>query len=1310
MVCFSARPANAYRGPLPRERNDLTVTASKHTDRHSYVIDHSYRVVFMNDAAQKLFPRGHVGDICYEAFRNRDSPCPDCPWHPESDEPLNQEVIYSQRLERWFDILSLETEWPGHGPCVLFSSQEIDETSKSLFFALSQEATYDELFEINIEKNSYQVLYSEEGKFVMPPPAGALDAMFEDVVENMIHPDDRNRFIEFREFDTVVDRVSRAGGTLQERFRKKLVGGGWQWAAQTIVSVKRGAGNEPVLMCFIAEAPNDWDESLTMESDALRQHIEGIDAVTGLYNSGVFMRKATELVAANPQCSYAFFYVDIENFKVFNEWFGRSTGDRLLEAIGACLRTLAVAHKGLAGYLGGDDFVALLPSETVEIESLESELKALTSLADRGIGFQPAIGACLMQGSEIPVRTVCDHAMTAALAIKGNYAKRTAWYDEGMTHRLEEDPKTLIEVQRALENHEFILHWQPQCNTRTGKIVGVEALVRWNHPQRGLVHPADFIPILERNGFIASLDLYVWEEACRLIKNWIDRGKTPIPACVNISRGDLYSIDIVREITDLVDRYGLDRSILHLEITESAYAEDEKMIEAVSQFKELGFSVFIDDFGSGYSSLNILREIRADVVKIDMKFLDAIGDSLNRSESILESIVSMTHLMELSVVAEGAETKEQVEFLRDIGCAYAQGYFFHKPMPADELEQLIEQEGMVDYRGINYEPVEIIEIHDIFKNDLASRTIIDNIVGAMAVYALSDDRFELLQVNKQYYRTTQSDPSEMAARRKAVLEYVHPDDRAHVLDLFERAEKHTVSGSLGTFRRYSESGEIVWIRLKAFHLRNEENRKLFYATLLDITHDKKQEDALRMSQEMLSEVIGMHSSDQGIGDITDENQRIAAQVFAQSTPSGLVGGYCEEGFPLFFANSEMARMLGCDSYAELVQATGGNAASLIHPDDYRRFGSNIDAFFYEGMEYSTQFRMIRKDDGVIWVAARGRVVKTKSGRLAITSVCVDISETVRMQSELELEDRLLKSVIEQADLNVWLYDVETHSISFKNLSEESLAIRLLPPGIPISNSGSAEAQLDEILALDVLPEESRKKVAQTFAHIDGGTNSECEIVANFGSDSLHWVKISSEILFDGDGRPVHAIGYLEDIDDAKRREIDLKRKADRDALTGLCNRSAGTRSIRKALAQAKDQGVSGAFIIFDLDDFKQVNDRYGHLAGDKALSESARHLSRPFRASDIVCRWGGDEFVVYCSGVEKEAVQRKVEKICAERWPIELPDGDMLELSATAGIAAVPADGTEMTELYRRADSALYEAKARGKARFAIHRDDRSDA
>ena len=193
----------------------------------------------------------------------------------------------------------------------------------------------------------------------------------------------------------------------------------------------------------------------------------------------------------------------------------------------------------MAGYLGGDDFTLVLPCGVIAEDSIDGQLKLPPFDSEDTIGFRPAIGVCPIEEAGGSVSTACDYAMLAMASVKNAYAKRVAWYEDSMSEKLENEAKLLLEVKQALKNREFVPYWQPQCSTRTGRIVGLEALVRWQHPERGIVMPGAFIPVLERNGFIASLDLYVWDEVCRNLRSWIDRGNRPIPVSVNISRADL---------------------------------------------------------------------------------------------------------------------------------------------------------------------------------------------------------------------------------------------------------------------------------------------------------------------------------------------------------------------------------------------------------------------------------------------------------------------------------------------------------------------------------------------------------------------------------------------------------------------------------------------------------------------------------------------------------------------------------------------------------------------------------------------------
>lgn len=241
-------------------------------------------------------------------------------------------------------------------------------------------------------------------------------------------------------------------------------------------------------------------------------------------------------------------------------------------------------------------------------------------------------------------------------------------------------------MKSALENHEFVVFYQPKYGLSDNQIAGAEALVRWKHPERGMISPGEFIPVFERNGFITKLDYYVWEQTCIQLRKWMDEGKNPLPISVNLSRVSLYNKDIVNVICNLVDSYRIPRRLFQVELTESAYNTNPKAVQDMMQrLREEGFYILMDDFGSGYSSLNVLKDIVVDVLKMDMKFF-AGDDREGRGENIMAAVIRMAKWLNMPVVAEGVERIEQVEFLRSIGCEYVQGYYFAKPMPVEEYE------------------------------------------------------------------------------------------------------------------------------------------------------------------------------------------------------------------------------------------------------------------------------------------------------------------------------------------------------------------------------------------------------------------------------------------------------------------------------------------------------------------------------------------------------------------------------------------------------------------------------------------------
>lgn len=250
---------------------------------------------------------------------------------------------------------------------------------------------------------------------------------------------------------------------------------------------------------------------------------------------------------------------------------------------------------------------------------------------------------------------------------------------------------SLDDINQAFDNNEFCFYLQPKCNAETGAIVGAEALVRWNHPEYGLVSPGEFIPLLERESMVTRFDLFIWRSVCEMLSRWDGEGRNLVPVSVNVSMKDIEAIDVARVLGDLLDRFSIDARLLQVEITESAIAQNMDVVEeTIRDLHARGIAVLMDDFGSAYSSLNMLKDINVDAIKLDMKFVDLNADNAVKGSKIIESVIDMAYQLRLSIIAEGAQTAEQVSKLRDLGCMYIQGYYFYRPLTVGKMEDLLE--------------------------------------------------------------------------------------------------------------------------------------------------------------------------------------------------------------------------------------------------------------------------------------------------------------------------------------------------------------------------------------------------------------------------------------------------------------------------------------------------------------------------------------------------------------------------------------------------------------------------------------------
>ena len=409
------------------------------------------------------------------------------------------------------------------------------------------------------------------------------------------------------------------------------------------------------------------------------------DGLTGLYNHEHFCSETEKLLAKAEDGEYAVICGDVKNFKLINDIFGFEGGDELLRQIAKKLSD-TVGSKGICGRLSGDRFAVCMPKADFN----EDDFRRLTAqlstfFGNDGFKVHMHFGVFDVTDRTVRASLMCDRAILAISTIKESYHKVIAHYDSGLLDSFLSEQKMISQFEEALSSGQFVAFIQPQI-TVDGHILGGEALVRWHHPVRGYVSPAMFIEVFEQTGLISRLDRYMWELACRELRKWRDEGLTDHYISVNISKKDFFIMDVAEVLISLVNFYGVSPHCLHLEITETAVMNDPKKQTAIiEKLRNYGFVVEIDDFGSGYSSLNTLKDLNVDVLKVDMGFLTKT-ENHQRSMTILKMIIELAKSLNMEVITEGVETPEQVRFLTEYGCDVFQGYFFAKPMQVSDFE------------------------------------------------------------------------------------------------------------------------------------------------------------------------------------------------------------------------------------------------------------------------------------------------------------------------------------------------------------------------------------------------------------------------------------------------------------------------------------------------------------------------------------------------------------------------------------------------------------------------------------------------
>lgn len=440
---------------------------------------------------------------------------------------------------------------------------------------------------------------------------------------------------------------------------------------------------------FGALVPEDSRQSgKTLE---IVDKIVNLDDLTGLYNLKRFNEIASNLIKKNHEKQFAVVYSDINNFKFVNDAFGFLEGDRILKEFA---NTLLDDHDNMSvvGRINSDKFIALYPYTSSQ--KLKERVMAINHSFKRSQqeimptgNINIISGACIVNPYTGGVTAAIDNANIARKSIKAAGKTDFVLYNDYLESQIFKEMDITTNMVQALDDHEFRIFLQPKISFKDSTLIGAEALVRWFRADGTIVSPGEFIPVFEKNGFITSLDFYVYEEVCRLIRNWLDTGRKAVPISVNVSRVHILDPDFAKKFKAIIDAYKIPPELIELELTESIFLNTvDEAVWLMEQFKSYGFSISIDDFGSGYSSLNLLKELPADVIKIDKGFFRK-DKLLEKDKIIVSSVVNLAKNLHMLVLCEGVETENQAHFLRSIDCDIAQGYLYSKPIPICDYEE-----------------------------------------------------------------------------------------------------------------------------------------------------------------------------------------------------------------------------------------------------------------------------------------------------------------------------------------------------------------------------------------------------------------------------------------------------------------------------------------------------------------------------------------------------------------------------------------------------------------------------------------------
>lgn len=996
---------------------------------------------------------------------------------------------------------------------------------------------------------------------------------------------------------------------------------------------------------------------ITSEAERSKKLLETAysDPLTGFRNRAAFIRDASAEIRENPLTEYTMMLLNVGSFRITNSYLGKTEGDRLLRTIAEALSD-TLGETGVFARYYADRFVILTPysERSVHPQSILDAVRGavVKNCAATGeISFY--MGVYKIDDRSVSVEEMVKRALIACCSISGKNRDNVVYFDEKMRAALLEEQTIAKECYSALKNGEFSVVYQPIYGIRSKKFVSAEALVRWNHPKSGVILPEKFLPIFEENGFAAELDEFVIDAVLHFQKKRRDEGFEPFPISVNISNTSLCSPHLFEMIYMAAVKYGVKPEYLRPEIdAASMNGEVPQMIEAIKRLRSAGFPVLLDNFGGNNSSLHILRKVPFDILKLDMKYLKDYEKS-EKTGAIITSMVRTSKWLNSPLLAKGVETREQFEYLESVGCEYIQGYFFSLPVYENVLCAIIEnggataEETAVERYGMD------AEINKLFGNDAILSKLIGSIFGGFGIYEMSGGRLEVIRVNEEYLNIMGCSSQESFLEENTnVWEHLYPDD----VEISKNACLEAVRTGKpvrAVCRRYNKNGDLIYLDSIHRRLGGTDENPIISISLFDITDkihaSEKPTAALGSDEERLER---------------EKNDNLLRKT-VRHIPMGLgIFRYTAEGsVPVYFSD-RMYKILGENS-----KLSFRSLGKLLEQYKIKPEGSGERVFSY-----------VLPNGKHIWLKAVYRCIKENDATMIYT-VISDESEAVESRMRDAARDRVYQVLVGEINVMIFSYSPAADEIVYYHGENGGAACSVTLKGIS-----------RDISVFSTLCENDRQDFVNVLKKLSDKEGTETMILKMLTEGYPRRHKATIRSICDDNGIVFRIVGKLEDVEDEMSRIEEIQSRAMYDSLcVDVFNKATTEELIRGEL----ERSTTGALIMLDVDEFKSINDRLGHVFGDEFLKTFAAAVKKVFGSSDIVGRYGGDEFFAFIPHATALLARKKGNQILEAISKINIPE--LSGIKCSVGISVTTPDNRNYVQLLKQADSALYQAKNRGK-------------